>query len=127
MQDKDESFPANNTKDNKAMVPKHEFKFVNTFGTLHCKLSSNATNAYFPVLQQVGTIMRCYQELGHNIASNFDEFLKAQCWWATMRTDAGKVLRHFEIDEKFVTEPEPPKLFITITVKEIFTPGTLIK
>lgn len=48
MYNKDKVLPANTTKATKAMVIKHEDKFVKIFGTLHCKLNNNNTAPKFP-------------------------------------------------------------------------------
>lgn len=40
------------------MVLKHEVKFMNLFGTLHCKLSDSKTAVYVPILRLVDTILR---------------------------------------------------------------------
>lgn len=57
MRNKENEFLADITKTTKAILLKHEYEFVNLFGTVHHKLANNNTAAYTSLLQKVDTIL----------------------------------------------------------------------
>ena len=60
---------------------------------LHCILPEGGSVPYVPTSQQVDTMVRWHQDLGHMQSQNLLEILKSKCWWPHMKKDIQEILQ----------------------------------